>query len=406
MTAEAEVNHPKPLLSESDRQEYRALREALGERARLAADTIEMKPVRGIPSWMVHVMDVGLMERMTGRRGGDFAADPEGVYLAFQHLAGACYVDQYIPTNPLTMGPEGFEATAPRSATTAAESIVLDGMAIDSPEAVVEHMERFVFPALGREIASCDAGQPAAAARLIAGEYAVQKRFGPEILKGPYGGAFGSFPHLRYGSYGYVNYFTAYALYPEVMERDFALQAELAERKNRLAAQAIVEGGLPRMLRLDHDMAGSRGTLVDVRSLEAIWFPHFARAIRPLREAGIRMLWHCDGNLMAMVPRLIECGVGGFQGFQYEDGMDYPRICRMRDRDGGPLFIVAGVSVTTTLPFGARQDVIDQMRWLVDNGPKVGLMLGASSSITPRTKRENIKTFIEGLHYYRTRGRG
>ncbi len=65
---------------------------------------------------------------------------------------------------------------------------------------------------------------------------------------------------------------------------------------------------------------------------------------------------------MQMVPRLIEAGVGGFQGFQYEDGMDYPAICRMKARDGGPLLIKAGVSVTRTLPLGTRQDVRDELR--------------------------------------------
>jgi predicted dehydrogenase len=41
----------------------------------------------------------------------------------------------------------------------------------------------------------------------------------------------------------------------------------------------------------------------------------------------------------------------------------------------------------------------------VENGPKQGLFLGASSSITPGTKRENIKALIEGLKYYREHGR-
>ena len=60
------------------------------------------------------------------------------------------------------------------------------------------------------------------------------------------------------------------------------------------------------MNRLDHDMADSRGTLVDIKSLDNIWFPHFARAIEPLLKGGIKLVWHCGGNLMQMVPRLLE----------------------------------------------------------------------------------------------------
>jgi uroporphyrinogen decarboxylase len=153
-------------------------------------------------------------------------------------------------------------------------------------------------------------------------------------------------------------------------------------------------------------MADSRGTLVDIKSLDRIWFPQFARAIEPFLAAGIRLIWHCDGNLMQMVPRLLEAGLGGFQGFQYEDGMDYEKIVRMKDRDGNPLFIIAGCSVTRTLPHGTSEDVKRELKWVVDKGPPVGLMLGATSSIAPNTNRDNVLTFIEGLKYYQKHGRG
>ena len=131
----------------------------------------------------------------------------------------------------------------------------------------------------------------------------------------------------------------------------------------------------------------------------------FARAIAPYLDAGIRLIWHCDGNLMDMVPRLLACGLGGFQGFQYEDGMDYEAICRMKDRNGGPLLIWGGVSVTKTLPHGTREDVKKEMKWLVRHAPPAGFSLAASSSVAPGTNRENIKTMMEGLKYYREHGR-
>jgi hypothetical protein len=377
-----------------------------GERARLAQDTLALKPTRGIGSWMSHVMDIAFQEQYLGRAAGDFSRDPEGVYLAFQQAAGACFVDQWIPRNPLTMGQHGYGAGTQRTATTGAERIIRDGMAIDTPEAVVEHLERFVWPRIRHEIDTFEQQATALRERLIAQEVAVQRFLGTNLLKGPYSEGFQDFPRLRYGQYGYTDYFMAYALYPEVIERDFGLQADLAVLKNATAAEAIIEGALPRMVRLDHDMADSRGTLVDIRSLDRVWFPHFARSIQPFLDAGIRLIWHCDGNLMQMVPRLIECGLGGFQGFQYEDGMDYEGICRMTDRDGRPLLIEAGVSVTRTMPFGTPEDVRKEMRWLVEAGPNVGLLLGFSSSLAPGVPHENIRAYIEGLAYYRERGRG
>jgi uroporphyrinogen-III decarboxylase len=84
--------------------------------------------------------------------------------------------------------------------------------------------------------------------------------------------------------------------------------------------------------------------------------------------------------------------------------MDYESICRMKTRDGGNLFIIGGVSVTTTLPHGSPADVRQEIDWLVEKGPKVGFMLGCSSSIAPGVPIENMKAMAEGFAYYRNRG--
>lgn len=397
----------------------------------LALDTIHQRPTTGIPSWLLNVMEHSIIERIAGAAPGDYARHPVDTYIAMQRALGTCLLDQYIPENPLTMGAHGYQGRE-HGATTGADAIVLDGMTVDTPEVVVEHMERFVFPKLrsaaeeydedarhvaaGFMPANSGAGvKPAATGpgavrredarvgQILANERAVQEKLGDSILKGPYG--FIDFPRFAYGTYGYVNYFSAYALYPDVIERHFSLQADLAIRNNRAAARAFVEGGLPPLYRLDHDMADSRGTLVRIDSLDRLWFPHFARCLEPVLETGARMIWHCDGNLMEMVPRLLDVGLSGFQGFQYEDGMDYERICGMKDREGRDLIIIAGSSVTRTLPMGTPADVKRELDWLVGCGPQTGLFLGASSSIAPGAPWENIKTLIEGMAYYREHGR-
>ena len=370
------------------------------ETAQFALDTILQKPTQNTPTWLVHIMQHEYIERLAGVQPGEYKENPEKTYLAYLHAIGVCSLDQYIPLNPLTLGNRGYE-NKNKGATTGAEKVIVNGMLIDSPEAVVEHLERFAFPAIQKQMAEFNEDNRVKG--ILAGETAIQKKIGSDILKTGYG--FVRFPCFRYTTYGYQNYLMAYALYPEVMEKDFSLQADLALLNNRAAARAYLEGDLPPLYRLDHDMAGSRGTLVDIESLDKLWFPHFARCLEPLLKTPVRMIWHCDGNLMAMVPRLIEVGVKGFQGFQYECGMDYEKICRMKTKDGESLLIIAGVSVTRTLPLGKPEDVRRQLTWLVENGPETGLFLAGTSSITPGVPWENIQTFVEGLEYYRTHGK-
>lgn len=377
----------------------------LGPNAQLAARTLAMEPCGGIPARFMHAMDQRFLEYAAGAAEGSFPQDPEGIYLGAQRALGVCMIDQFLAQNALTMGSRGYEGSTARKATTGAPTIERDGIVIDDADKVAEHMERFIFPQLEAQAAAVNPEDDGAAAKIVADLTARQKLFGPDILAVPHGRQFGNFPVMRYNLYGYVHYFTAYVMYPELMERDFKLQADLAEKTNAIAVRAFQKADIPQLIRLDFDMADNGGPLVDLRSLEAIWYPHFARAVKPLIDAKIRCLWHCDGNLMTMIPGLIEAGVSGFQGFQYEAGMDYVKICRMTDREGGPLQIWAGVSVTRTLPSGTPDDVRKEMQWLVQNGPPVGLVLGASSSITPGVPWPNLKAMAEGLHYYRTHGR-
>ena len=281
----------------------------LSESARLGWDTILQKPTRGIPSWLIHIMEHSQIERLAGAKPGDYERDPENTYIAFQRAIGTCMLDQYIPDNPLTMGDQGFEGTE-KGATTGAEEIVLDGLRISSPEAVVGHLEQVAFPQIQKAIATFDEAQRIK--EILDYEAYVQARLGPGILKVPYGVV--SFPIFPYHLYGYRNYFSAYALYPEVMERHFSLQAELAVLQNRASARAYVEGKLPPLCRTDHDIADSRGTLMSLESLDRLWLPHFARSLEPVLRAGVRLIWHCDGNLMPMIPRLLEAGIRASRG--------------------------------------------------------------------------------------------
>lgn len=364
----------------------------------LVLDTINQREAVGIPTVGSNIMEHSIIERLAGVNPGEYRKDPYRVYHRMQLAIGSCMKDQYIPENPLTMGDHGYEHKG-TTATTGAQ-IMLDDIKIDSPEAAVDHMERYAYQRLeNRVTAFCESETMQ---QIICKESHVQSLLGPTILKTGYGAPF---PTFLYGTYGYENYFMAYALYPEVIEHIFKLQADYAEKYNAAMVKAFKFADRPLYCRLDHDMADGSGTLVSLQSLERLWLPHFARSIRPLVDAGFKLLWHSDGNLMGLYPYLFACGVNGFQGFQYECGVDYRKICRMKTRDGREPVVIAGVSVTRTLPFGKPDDVKRELRFLVENGPKTGLFLGTSSSCTPGVPWENIKTYVEGVRYFRQYGR-
>ena len=383
----------------------------LADTARLAWDTILRRTTRGIPIWAPHMVDQGHIERLAGLNPGDYRKDPEAAYLAMFKAAGSCMVTWYAPDNAMGIGEQGYEHSGPP--VTARPAIVLDDMLIDSPEAVVEHMERFLFPRLRHAIDHYD--EEARVREILNLERQLQRQVGPSMIRAGHG--FVHFPDLRMvpgvapgwpptnEGYGYENYLMACALYPEMMEQDFSLQADLCVLNNRAAARAYREGHLPPLFHLDRDFADAQGTMVDIRFLEQRWLPHIARSLEPVRSADVRLIWHCDGNVSDMIGPLLDAGVSGFQGFQYEHGMDYEKICRMKTRDNEHLIVIAGVSVTTTLPKGTPDDVRRELRWLVEHGPPTDLFLGISHNIMPGVPWENVKALIDGFHHYRTTAR-
>jgi hypothetical protein len=383
-------------------------------------NAIHAQPSAGIPiGGSLHIMDHGYIERIAGVEKGEYSKAPDKVYVDCLKNAGMNVLDQYLAHNPLEMGDRGYE-NREAGPTTGNKTVVVDGMTIDSPEAVAYHLESIVFPALQASIDTFPVIAYGNAEILfdtihenkivnehvvntIEHEYNVQKdMLGNEILKMRHGSPI---PTLFYTVYGYENYFMAYALYPEIMEKHFKLQAEYCSRINRIDALLYKLAGLPPFYRIDHDIADGRGTLADIKSLEKIYFPYIKYALEPLAREDIRLIWHCDGNLMNALPRLLDAGITGFQGFQYEYGMDYEKICKMKTSEGRGLVIWGGVSVTTTLPFGSPQDIKDEMAWLVEKGPKEGLFLDLSSSLTPGVPWGNVETLIEGFKYYKTKGR-
>ncbi|MFA7673224.1 MAG: hypothetical protein WCY62_05165 [Clostridia bacterium] len=360
--------------------------------ARMAYDCINRTETSGTPTGLVHIMEHSVIERIANVKPGDYRNDPHGVYVKMLQNAGVCMVDQYLAENPLRIGNKGHENI------TQDAGIILEGIEIDSPESVAEHIERFRTPQLEKAILDFNAA--ACGQNAVNNESRIQQLLGDDILKTGYGHII--FPVLSYAAYGYENYFMAYSLYPEVIDRYFTLQGVYAKKNNQAVVDAYIKAGLPKYHRLDHDMASSRGLLVDRHTLERAWYPAFLDSISPAVDADFTLLWHCDGNLMEMIPYLLEAGVNGFQGFQYEDGMDYVKICRMIAKNGKSMVIQAGVSVTRELPMGTPKDIAAQIRFLVENGPDTGLFLSFSSSCTPGVPYENIQTALEGFEYYRT----
>ncbi|MEI6513921.1 MAG: GNAT family N-acetyltransferase [bacterium] len=210
-------------------------------------------------------------------------------------------------------------------------------------------------------------------------------------------------------NWGFTNYLSAFELYPEHLQRYFEIRGESARLFNMCVAEGIKKYSLAPFVYGGDDICYNEGPLCSIKTLEKMYFPNLARAVQPLHDAGIGVIWHCDGNVLPIMDQLInDVGVAGFQGFQEETGCTLEHIVTKRRRDGKKLILWGSISVTKTLPYGTIDDVKkDVERCFKVAAPGGGFALASSSSILPETPVGNIfamydhaerfgKTFLGG----------
>ena len=115
--------------------------------------------------------------------------------------------------------------------------------------------------------------------------------------------------------------------------------------------------------------------------LRARYWPHARVSLEPVLEAGIRVICHCDGNVMPLLDDIIDAGFSGFQGFQYEFGVDPYRMAeRLAVKTGRTPLFLGGLCVSRTLPFGSPEEVCEEVDFCFDyTGGGRGLFLFTSN---------------------------
>ena len=196
---------------------------------------------------------------------------------------------------------------------------------------------------------------------------------------------------MMYIKYGYEAYLTAIGLYPEAVGKLYWESATIARVGNEIISKLIAEYDLPPVFFTGHDICNNVGPMCSLRFLQEYYFPEEKYAIEPFLEAGIRVIRHCDGNVMPIIEDTINAGYTGFQGFQYECGVDAHDIAGRKGVTGEEFIFFAGLNVTRTLPYGDPSDVREEIDYVLDytDGGR-GLFFFTSSSIGPEVPLANI----------------
>lgn len=138
-----------------------------------------------------------------------------------------------------------------------------------------------------------------------------------------------------------------------------------------LPADHGIEAGM-----LGDDMAFKTGPLLRPAWMRKHYFPRLARVIAAHHARGIKVLFHSDGNLNAILSDLVDAGIDGLNPLEVLAGMEIADVHRCHPH----LFLCGGIDVSQLLPLGTPGQVRETVRRSIE-AAEGRLMVGSSTEL-------------------------
>lgn len=146
------------------------------------------------------------------------------------------------------------------------------------------------------------------------------------------------------------------------------------------------------------DWGDNKGLLISPKVWRELWKPLYRELFGRTREAGKHVWLHSCGNVMEIVPDLVEVGLSVLNPIQPR-AMDVSRLAK---DFGGTLCFYGGVDCQHTLPHGTPEQVRDEVKYYIDtfgrfNGGYIG---GVSHTVISDVPMANIEALYSAFAEY------
>ncbi len=176
---------------------------------------------------------------------------------------------------------------------------------------------------------------------------------------------------------------------PELVDR----LMEVCATFSQYMAEVFAENSTAPMLFMGEDIAGKSGPLLSPDFIRKKALPLWKRIARPIKEKGMKFLYHTDGRAKQLLPIIInELGADGFNPIDRNGCNDIFEI-----RGTYPRTLLFGnVCCEVTLPHGTLEDVKNETLELIEKiGPQGGILIGSSSEVHDLVPVENALRMYE-----------
>jgi len=163
-------------------------------------------------------------------------------------------------------------------------------------------------------------------------------------------------------------------------------------------SKKIVKLGIVDGLRTGDDVGAQGGMVISPEMFRKFFKKRYKKIWEIYKDKNLPIFHHSCGNIMEIIPDLIEIGLDVLTPIQPE-AMDPKELSK---RFGKRLSFLGGISTQSTLPFGIPQDVrneiINRIKVL---GRDNGYIISPSHEVTSDCKDENFIMLIKTLEGYK-----
>lgn len=177
---------------------------------------------------------------------------------------------------------------------------------------------------------------------------------------------------------------------PETMRRYY----EKLINTNAIMAEMAMDAGTDGILIAD-DLAFNSGTFVDPSYLRSEYFPFLKPLVQRIKSRAVPVFFHSDGDLRAIIPDLIDCGIDVLQSCDPNANMNIPEL---QSKYGHQLAFMGNIDVDL-LAHGNTHEVEESTRKLIQAaGPKSGFILSAANVVAKYCKPANVLSMYKTAH--------
>ncbi len=165
----------------------------------------------------------------------------------------------------------------------------------------------------------------------------------------------------------------------------------------RIQVESIIEatGNLAGVLNINDDIAFKGRSMISPERWEKNIGNYYKEICSIIKDAGMKITLHSDGDVTEMIPILKKLGFMGVQG--WEGGADPFNVNKEH-----PDFVVIGFGdVSQVLPFGSKEDIFSHVKELMDAlKENRHFIIGPSTVIYEGMPYKNVEYFVKASKYY------